>query len=116
MTETTITETPEADGWEWARVEIFGHRCHWGRTREEERFGAKMIRIDVPIKGDAAAHGYATFYYGGSALFSFTLTDEATAIRQNKPYEAPARMSLPPPDDDDESVEDAEFAEHEEGL
>ena len=69
-----------------------------------------MIRIDVPIKGDAAANGWATLYYGGSALFSFTLSDEATVVRQNKPYEPPSRMSLPPPEDD---AEDADFVDHE---
>ena len=36
------SEVERADGWEWAVVEIFGHRRHAGRTREEERFGAKM--------------------------------------------------------------------------
>jgi hypothetical protein len=46
---TTIEPQPaESDGWEWAIVEIFGHRRHVGKSREEERFGAKMIRIDVP--------------------------------------------------------------------
>jgi len=96
------------DRWEWARVEIFGHRCHWGRTREEERFGAKMLRIDVPIKGDVAANGWATFYYGGSAIFSFTLTDEVTAVRQNKPWEPPSRLSLPPPEVEAEEAFDAD--------
>ncbi|TIR88700.1 MAG: hypothetical protein E5X19_22515, partial [Mesorhizobium sp.] len=33
---------------EWMMVEIFGHRSHWGRGIEVERFGAKMLRIDVP--------------------------------------------------------------------
>jgi len=41
-----------------------GHRSHWGRSREEERFGAKMIRIDVPNQGDPAK-GWTTHYYGG---------------------------------------------------
>lgn len=91
-----------SDGWEWARVEIFGHREHWGRTREEERFGAKMLRIDIPIKGDAEANGWATHYYGGSSIFSFTLTDEASCKRANKPYESPARFALPAPEEEDE--------------
>lgn len=84
---------PEGDGWEWAIVEIFGHRRHAGRTREEERFGAKMLRIDVPNKGDPQQHGWTTHYYGGSSIFSFSLTDEATALRANKPYEAPSRLT-----------------------
>lgn len=32
----------------WAIVEIFGHRRHVGIASEEERFGVKMLRIDVP--------------------------------------------------------------------
>ena len=44
--------TGNRTGWEWMLVEIMGHRTHWGRSREEERFGAKMLRIDVPVKGD----------------------------------------------------------------
>jgi hypothetical protein len=96
----------EADGWEWAIVEIFGHRKHPGRTREEERFGAKMLRIDVPKKGDPAAHGWETLYYGGSAIFSFGLTDEATVMRINRPYEPAARLAYRDPE---EECEDAEF-------
>lgn len=84
------------DGWEWAIVEIFGHRTHAGRTREEERFGTKMLRVDVPVRGDAAAHGWSTHYYGGAAIFSFSLTDEASVIRANKPYEPASRISYQP--------------------
>ena len=86
---------PESDGWEWAIVEVFGHRRHAGRTREEERFGAKLLRIDIPSKGDAMVNGWETIYYGGSSIFSFSLSDEETCKRINKPYEPPARLSLP---------------------
>jgi hypothetical protein len=92
------------DGWEWAVVEIFGHRRHAGRTREEEKFGAKMLRIDVPVKGDPEANGWETHYYGGASIFSFTLTDEASALRMNKPYEPPARYALPAPNEETEYV------------
>lgn len=101
------------DGWEWAVVEIFGHRRHAGRTREEERFGSKMLRIDVPIFAPArtlfdAADGkpeapeivWQTHYYGGASIFSYTLTDEASVMRANKPYESPYRMRLAAPDDE----------------
>ena len=96
----------ESDGWEWAIVEVFGHRPRAGRTREEERFGAKLLRIDIPVGGDAAANGWETVFYGGSSIFSFSLSDKATCNRINKPYEPPARRSLPAPEeitfDDDE--------------
>lgn len=87
-------------GWEWALVEIFGHRSHAGRAREEERFGAKMLRIDVPVKGDPVANGWETHWYGGSSIFSYTLTDEDSVMRSNKPYEAASRYRLPAPEDD----------------
>ena len=87
------SEAPELEtnGWEWAIVEVFGHRKHAGRTREEERFGAKLLRIDIPVKGDAAVNGRQTIYYGGSSIFSFALCSEEAAIKANKPYEPPAR-------------------------
>lgn len=96
------------DGWEWAVVEIFGHRQHAGRTREEERFGSKMLRVDVPIvtlrDGEGGARvaeisGWRTHYYGGSAIFSFSLTDEASAIRANRPYETAARIAYRDPEE-----------------
>ena len=98
---TKLEETEEHDGWEWCFVEIMGHRSHWGRSREEERFGAKMIRIDVPNQGDPAANGWTTHYYGGASIFSYSLTDEATVMKRNKPYMPPARLSLPAPEDDE---------------
>ena len=106
-----MSELIVRDGWEWAIVEIFGHRSHAGRAREEERFGAKMLRIDVPIKGDAAANGWETHWYGGSSIFSFTLTDEDSVMRSNRPYESPSRYRLPPPDEPelDESADDEDL-------
>lgn len=61
---------------EWARVEIFGHRQHVGRIAEVERFGAKMLRIDVPTHDPAV---FATHFYGGSSIFSITPTTEEAA-------------------------------------
>ncbi|QNH34564.1 hypothetical protein [Aminobacter sp. MDW-2] len=101
-----MTETPAAedDGFEWAMVEIFGHRCHAGRAREEERFGAKMLRIDVPavewkeIDGEfqRVATKWVSRFYGGASIFSFTLTDEETVLRANRPYSPPNRLLAPP--------------------
>lgn len=104
MTEAKPLEIPAVE-WEWALVEIFGHRKHAGRTREEERFGAKMLRVDVPIKGDPVANGWETHWYGGSSIFSYTLTDENSVMRSNKPYELPSRYRLPAPEDHDEDEE-----------
>ena len=102
----TETEAKKDYGWEWMIVEIMGHRKHAGRVREEERFGAKMLRIDVPLKGDPATHGWETHYYGSSSIFSLTLTDEDSATRANVPWDAPSRLRLAAPDQhDDDDIE-----------
>ncbi|WP_158811207.1 hypothetical protein [Beijerinckia sp. L45] len=82
------------DGWEWAIVEVFGHRRHVGRVREEERFGSKLMRIDIPVDGDPAMNGWKTLYYAGSALFSFAPCTKDTAMQANKPYERPTLARL----------------------
>ena len=118
MTESAAETETKNDGWEWMIVEIMGHRKHAGRVREEERFGAKMLRIDVPLKGDPAAHGWETHYYASASIFSFTLTDEATALHANLPWDAPARyrrLPAPEPQDDDDAVAQVEFSEGSEG-
>lgn len=92
QTEASAVES-EDYGWEWAIVEIFGHRQHVGRTREEERFGVKMLRIDVPLKGDPAVHGWQTHYYGGSSIFSFSFTDKVSALLANRLHDSPYRLS-----------------------
>ena len=90
----------------WALVEIFGHRKHYGRTREVERFGTKLLRVDVPTNDPAPLLGetgtFDTFLYGGSAIFSFTpMTEDAArkwAIAERpKPYRPLDR--LPGPDE-----------------
>ena len=39
-----------------------------------------------------------TFYYGGASIFSFTPTDEPTAMKVNRPYTSPKRYIAPPDD------------------
>jgi hypothetical protein len=104
MTEIQSAETaPQQDAWEWMIVEIMGHRKHVGRVREEERFGAKMMRIDVPNKGDPAGNGWTTHYYSGPSIFSFSFTDEATAMLMNRPYEPASRLTYHRDETDDET-------------
>lgn len=100
----------------WAKVEIFGHRKHFGRVSEVEQFGTKMLRIDVPIgEGDK----FATFTYGGASIFGIApMTEEA--CRKWAEYDRPSvidPLALMPPepyrgarvfDDDDEDPADAE--------
>lgn len=103
---------------EWAIVEIMGHRKHAGRVREEERFGAKMLRVDVPtiVLTPPAEEGgqlvaviekWTTTWYGGPSIFSFTLTDEESIMRINRPYYSPQRY-IAPPVDDCSNIDDSE--------
>lgn len=131
-TQEQTTQAPEqSDGWEWMFIEIMGHRSHWGRTREEERFGTKMLRVDVPrfITHQRSEDGpaeridppiveWATRYYSGSSIFSITLTDEATVMAKNKPCEPRVRLSLEfsPKDFADSSDGDGDDEQHDEDL
>ena len=57
----------------WAIVELFGHVKMAGRVSEQVIAGAAMLRLDVP-----AADGQAGFtrFYGSSAVYSITPTDQ----------------------------------------
>lgn len=67
---------------EWAHVEIMGHRSHWGRVTEVSRFGASMLRVDVPTEDPEV---FTTHFYSGSSIFSMTPCTEATAREYGKP-------------------------------
>lgn len=114
--------SPE-DGWDWGMLEIMGHRRHAGRYREEERFGSKMIRIDVPKviidRGDDAgappvlkAETWQTHFYSGGAIFSLTPATEAAVFEANKPYEPPSLDDA----SDFDSEDDPSFGEEDEEL
>lgn len=68
----------------WAIVEQMGHRSTVGKVSEEEVYGAKMLRIDVPvfgrIKSDDDPQVYVTRYCGGPSLYQVTPLDAETAI------------------------------------
>lgn len=86
---------------EFAIIEVFGHRRLAGRIIEVERFGAKLLRIDVPKLGDFA-NGYDTQYYGGASIFSITPCDLASVTRISKPYVPPARLTYDGDDQNDD--------------
>jgi hypothetical protein len=94
-----MSETSADEAVEWAVVEIFGHRSHAGQVREEERFGAKMLRIDVPTPVDGGEPSWKTHWYGGASVFSLTPTDETTVMRMNTPYRRPG-LYLPSSEED----------------
>lgn len=114
MTTEESATAAEDSGWEWGVAEIFGHRTHAGRCREEERFGSKMLRVDVPIKGDPIANGWETHWYGGASIFSYTLTDEKSVMRANKPYEPATPYRLPSPVSEYEDADDGSLFDPEE--
>lgn len=109
---TTVPEVPvDDDGWTWAIVEIMGFRKHAGRIREVEQFGAKMLRVDVPVLAYAPVadselapilvasptiERWETHLYGGSAIFGITPTSEDVVMKANRPPE-PYHRYLPRP-------------------
>lgn len=114
VSEAEVAAEAEAQAWEWAIVEIFGHRRHVGKAREEERFGAKMLRIDVPKKASADDVTWSSHYYGGSSIFSYTVTDEKTVMNYAERSYTPAIPYRDHGHDDDgfdgDEMEEAEEA------
>lgn len=68
---------------QWGIVEILGHVKMAGRITEEERFGSKLGRVDIP-DGDK----FVTVYFGGDSLYRFTSVSEEVArivAKSNQP-------------------------------
>ena len=59
---------------QWAILELMGHVRIAGRVTEEEHFGAKLGRIDIP-NGD----GFTTQYFTGGSIYRLTPTTEDIA-------------------------------------
>jgi hypothetical protein len=97
----------------WAIVELMGHRRLAGYVREAEQYGATMLRLDVPDAEDGSDL-IATQFYGGSAIYCVTPTDEDTArkvaaLAQPSPVQRWELRAAPDPDrDTDDDVADAE--------
>lgn len=110
-----------APGDQWAIVELMGHVRLAGKLTEEERFGAKMGRLEIPQRDGS----FVTRMFGGSSVYSITYVDEAaaravaayTTVQPVNSWELPkqiaaavitdpaatATMRRPPyPDDDDD--------------
>lgn len=92
----------------WAIVELMGHVRIAGLLTEEERFGVKMGRIDIP-DGDGGV--LTTQYFGGSSVYRITPVSEEAAravAARNKPepvhyYELPKpERSFSDVEEDDE--------------
>lgn len=59
----------------WAIVELMGHRRRAGQISEVEMYGAKLLRLDVPIaEGEPVSE-----FYGGAAIYCVTPAAEDVA-------------------------------------
>ena len=58
----------------WAIVELMGHVKLAGRVTEEEKFGGKLGRIDIPH-----CDGFMTRYFGAASVYSVTIVSEQVA-------------------------------------
>lgn len=88
MSETLIFE-------QWAILELMGHVKLAGRVTEEEHFGAKLGRIDIP----RADGGFTTQFFGGGSVYRLTPTTEEIArhIAQNNQPRPVQVWELPAP-------------------
>jgi len=92
-------EQEQEQGIGWAIVELLGHVRLAGRVSEEEHFGAKLGRLDIPMAGG----GFTTQFFGGSAVYRLTPVTEVIAravAERNQPepvsrWELPARAAAP---------------------
>lgn len=60
----------------WAIVELFGHKVIAGQVSSVAVAGTEMLRVDVPGTDESEPF---TKFYGGSAIYGITPTDEITA-------------------------------------
>ena len=95
----------------WAVVELFGHIRHAGRVQEDELFGQKMGRVDVPDAKDPNAW-HATHLFAGSAVFRFTpCSEEAARLQAARDQGVWTPLQLPPRReiDEDNAAEDRQL-------
>lgn len=79
--------TPPPEPETWAIVELMGHVKLAGRLTEEEKFGCKVGRLDIPD-----GEGFVTQYFGGASIYRITIVTEEVA-RQVTRKTAPAPVS-----------------------
>jgi hypothetical protein len=101
----------------WAIVELMGHVKMAGRLTEEERFGSKLGRLDVPRGED-----FGTIFFNAASVYRITACTEEVAravAARNQPepihqWEMPRQLERPDvpirDDDDDDYDPDADPA------
>jgi hypothetical protein len=107
---------PETTPDTWAIVELMGHYRIAGRLSEEEKFGCKMGRVDIPtLEKCACQHashetpespnvkcvecldsgfvkGFITQYFGGASVYKISIVSEEVA-RHTSRSTSPAPVS-----------------------
>lgn len=106
------TESSDEGFATWGVVEIMGHRSLAGKISEQELFGSKFLRVDIPVEDAGDGPPMVTQFYGGAAVFSLLPTSEEVARRSARTMR-PDQVhvyGLPRPrvvvDDDDEYDDD----------
>jgi hypothetical protein len=100
---------------QWAILELMGHVRLAGKVTEEEHFGAKLGRIDIP-NGD----GFTTQWFSGGSIYRLTPTTEAIArgvALRNQPepvhrWELPAPAGRTAPEHSEDTEEDVSEYEY----
>lgn len=91
-----------------AIVELFGHQVIAGQISEQVIGGQGFIRIDVPaVDGQP---GYTKFF-GPSAIYAITPTDETTMLEAARRLRKPAisQYVLPAPSEPEDDLEEPDF-------
>jgi hypothetical protein len=70
-----MNETPNKGFEAWCIVELLGHVRLAGKVTEEEHFGTKLGRVDIPT----AEGGFITQFFSGNSIYRITPTTEEIA-------------------------------------
>lgn len=73
----------------WGVLELMGHVRIAGRISEEEKFGSKIGRIDIPLEGGE----FVTQYFGGGSVYRITIVSEEVARSVAKSHANPIPIS-----------------------
>ena len=91
MSEEATGEAGAGEAPQFALVELMGHRVLVGAVREVERFGAKMLRVDVPAVGACSA---STSEFSPAAVYGVHYCGQAEAMHLLGDYGPRLRSDL----------------------